>query len=200
MNSTVLAAFCLYAFASSITPGPNNAMMLASGVRFGVRRSLRHLAGIGLGFGFMMLMVGLGLHTVLQTYPTILLGLRYVGSAYMLWLAFQLATAPLPTLAETSGGARPMGFFAASAFQWVNPKAWIMAMTAMSTYVPPDAGWGHVALVAALFTLINIPCVSTWLAFGRAMRGLLQRPLPFRIFSVTMALALVASLVPMLTT
>ena len=173
-------------------------MMLASGVRFGFRRSIRHLAGIGFGFGFMMLMVGLGLHAVLQAYPAILVALRYVGSAYMLWLAYKLATAPLPKPTDTDSSAQPMGFFAAAAFQWVNPKAWIMAMTAMSTYLPPDAAWWQVALVATVFTLINVPCVSTWAAFGSAMRGLLQKPRPFRIFSITMALALAASLIPML--
>ncbi len=198
MNSTLLAALSLFAFASSITPGPNNTMILASGVRFGLRRSLRHLAGICLGFGFMLVVVGLGLHSVLQTYPIVLDVLRYVGATYMLWLAWQLASAPVPQTAQTDGAAQPMGFFAATAFQWVNPKAWIMAMTAMSTYVPSNAHSGQVLLVAAVFTLINIPCVSAWAAFGSAMRGLLQRPVYFRIFSVSMALALVASLIPML--
>ena len=198
MTPSVFAALCLFAFATSITPGPNNTMMLASGVRFGFRRSLGHLAGIGFGFGFMMLMVGLGLHAVLQAYPVILVALRYVGGAYMLWLAFRLATAPVPKPTSMGDTAKPMGFWAAAAFQWVNPKAWIMAMTAMSTYVLPDASMWQVALVAIIFTLINIPCISTWLAFGSAMRGLLQKPVPFRIFSVTMALALAASLIPML--
>jgi threonine/homoserine/homoserine lactone efflux protein len=120
--------------------------MLASGVRFGLRRSLPHLAGISLGFGFMLVVVGLGLHAVLHDYPIVLDILRYVGSAYLLWLAYQLATAPPPS-AATTDTARPMGFWAAAAFQWVNPKAWVMAMTAMTTYLPENAQSWHVLLV-----------------------------------------------------
>jgi threonine/homoserine/homoserine lactone efflux protein len=198
LNSHLMLALSLFAVVSSITPGPNNTMILASGVRFGVRRSLPHLAGISLGFGFMLVVVGLGLHAVLHEYPIVLDILRYVGSAYLLWLAYQLATAPPPN-AATTDTARPMGFWAAAAFQWVNPKAWVMGVTAMTTYLPDQAQTWHVLLVAAWFTLINIPCVGVWAGFGSAMRSYLQDPLLSRIFNITMALALVASLYPMLT-
>jgi threonine/homoserine/homoserine lactone efflux protein len=191
LNSNLILALTLFAVVSSITPGPNNTMMLASGVRFGLRRSLPHLAGISLGFGFMLVVVGLGLHAVLHDYPIVLDILRYVGSAYLLWLAYQLATAPPPS-AATTDTARPMGFWAAAAFQWVNPKAWVMAMTAMTTYLPENAQSWHVLLVAAWFALINVPCVGAWASFGRAMRTYLQDPLLSRIFNITMALALVA--------
>lgn len=197
LNSNLILALSLFAVVSSITPGPNNTMILASGVRFGLRRSLPHLAGISLGFGFMLVVVGLGLHAVLHDFPVILDTLRYVGSAYMLWLAYQLATAPPPS-ATTTNTARPMGFWAAAAFQWVNPKAWVMGMTAMTTYLPDQAQAWNVLVVAAWFTLINVPCVGVWAGFGSAMRSYLQDPLLSRVFNITMAVALVASLYPML--
>lgn len=121
LNSNLILALSLFAVVSSITPGPNNTMILASGVRFGLRRSLPHLAGISLGFGFMLVIVGLGLHAVLHDYPIVLDVLRYVGSAYLLWLAYQLATAPPPSTTD-AGAAQPMGFWAAAAFSGSTPK------------------------------------------------------------------------------
>jgi len=208
MSLETLFAFSLFAVVSSITPGPNNMMLLASGVNFGFRRSLRHMAGVNLGFSFMVLCVGLGLHTVLQSFPAFHDVLRYGGGAYLLWLAWRLATAQpakarqIGSAAEAgpaqTGGARPLGFGAAAAFQWINPKAWVMAVTSMSTYLAPDAGWAQVATLAALFLVLGAPCSAFWLGFGEAMRGLLQDPLRLRIFNITMALALVASIFPML--
>jgi threonine/homoserine/homoserine lactone efflux protein len=197
MTTPLMLALCLFALVSSITPGPNNMMILASGVHFGVRRSLAHLLGISLGFGFMILVVGMGLQTVLAAYPMILTVLRYVGAAYLLWLAYKLATAT-PTSLETSRPHQPMGFGAACAFQWVNPKAWVMAITALSTYLPPNPSLWQVALLTAIFTAVNLPAVTTWLVFGSAMRSLLQSPQRMRIFNWSMALALVASLAPLL--
>lgn len=199
MNGSLFLALTLFAVVSSITPGPNNTMILASGVRFGFRRSLPHLAGISLGFGVMVTLVGLGLHAVLRDAPVILDTLRYVGSAYLVWLAYQLATAPPPGT-EQAAAAQPMGFWAAAAFQWVNPKAWIMAMTAVTTYLPDKPLAWQILGVAGWFTVINIPCVAAWAGFGSAMRSYLQDPLRLRIFNVTMAVALLASLYPMLTT
>ncbi len=207
MSHDIFISVCMFAFVSSITPGPNNTMILASGVNFGLRRSLGHLWGISLGFGFMLVVIGLGLHTVLQTYPVVLEVLRYAGAAYLLWLAYQLATASPPQASSPDSAvadraavaaARPMGFWAAVAFQWVNPKAWVMAMTAMTAYLPGNATTLQVLLLSGLFTLINLPCVGCWAAFGSAMRRFLQDPLHLRIFNVTMALGLVASIAPML--
>lgn len=204
MNQELLLAATLFSFVSSITPGPNNTMLLASGVNFGLRRSLGHLSGVCLGFGFMLASVGLGLHQVLQTYPLILETLRYLGAAYLLWLAWKLATArPAPTNESATPAlhasvARPMRFWSAVAFQWVNPKAWVMAMTAMTTYLPAHAAAGEVLLLAGLFFLVNVPCVGSWLAFGNAMRRLLQDPLRLRIFNITMAIGLIFSMVPLL--
>lgn len=204
MNLDTLLAAGLFAVVSSITPGPNNTMLMASGVNFGFRRAQPHLWGVNLGFTFMVLCVGLGLHSVLDRFPQFYDLLRYAGSAYMLWIAWKLASARPAPAADTDGGntpptIQPMGFWAAAAFQWVNPKAWVMAVTCMSTYLPPNAGMAQVALLAGLFMVLGAPCSAFWVGFGQAMRGLLQDPLRLRIFNITMALALVASLYPMLT-
>jgi threonine/homoserine/homoserine lactone efflux protein len=204
MSPDTLLAAGLFAVVSSVTPGPNNTMLMASGVNFGFRRSLRHLWGVNLGFTFMLLCVGLGLHSVLDRFPQFYDVLRYAGSAYMLWIAWQLARTRPAAPAETGDtgqaptAAQPLGFFAAAAFQWINPKAWVMAVTCMSTYLSATAGWAQVALLAGLFMLLGAPCSAFWVGFGQAMRGLLQDPLRLRIFNITMALALVASLYPML--
>jgi threonine/homoserine/homoserine lactone efflux protein len=193
---TLLAA-SLFAVVSSITPGPNNMMILASGVNFGFSRSLRHLFGITWGFGLMILLVGLGLHTLLERFPLIYSAMRWGGAAYLLWLAWKLANAGPPSV-NAPTAAQPMGFFAAAAFQWINPKAWVMAVTAISTFLPSQAQPMQILTLTALFVALNLPCVATWGAFGSAMRRILQDPRRLRVFNITMALALVGSLIPML--
>ena len=204
MNQDVLIAASLFSFVSSITPGPNNMMMLASGVNFGFRRSVPHWLGICGGFTFMLCAVGLGLHTLLADHPALYDLMRYAGSAYLVWMAWRLATAsasPASQDDDTPGNeARPLGVWAAAAFQWVNPKAWVMAVTAMSAYLPARAQAIDVVALALLFGVINLPCVACWAGGGAALRRFLQDPLRLRIFNISMALALLASLYPMLVT
>ncbi len=207
MNPDVLIAASLFSFVSSITPGPNNMMMLASGVNFGFRRSVPHWLGICGGFTFMLCAVGLGLHTLLADHPALYDLLRYAGSAYLIWMAWRLATATAAPAASSSqdddasdSAARPLGVWAAAAFQWVNPKAWVMAVTAMSAYLPAHAQAIDVVALALLFGVINLPCVACWAGGGAALRRFLQDPLRLRIFNISMALALLASLYPMLVT
>ena len=204
MNHDVLIAASLFSFVSSITPGPNNMMMLASGVNFGFRRSVPHWLGICGGFTFMLCAVGLGLHTLLADHPALYDVLRYAGSAYLVWMAWRLATATaVPTSQEDDAPkseARPLGVWGAAAFQWVNPKAWVMAVTAMSAYLPAQAQAIDVVTLALLFGVINLPCVACWAGGGAALRRFLQDPLRLRIFNISMALALLASLYPMLVT
>ena len=204
MNHDVLIAASLFSFVSSITPGPNNMMMLASGVNFGFRRSVPHWLGICGGFTFMLSAVGLGLHTLLAEHPALYDVLRYAGAAYLVWMAWRLATASAAPTAPDEGSpdseARPLGVLGAAAFQWVNPKAWVMAVTAMSTYLPARAQPLDVLALALLFGVINLPCVACWAGGGAALRRFLQDPLRLRIFNISMALALLASLYPMLVT
>jgi threonine/homoserine/homoserine lactone efflux protein len=198
MTPELLLAFALFACVTSITPGPNNTMILASGLNFGLRRSLPHLLGISLGFGVMVAATGFGLHAVFERWPALFDAMRWAGAAYLLWLAWQLARSG--PLTERSGAvAKPMGFFSAAAFQWVNPKAWVMAVSAISNFLPAQHSGAQVALIAALFALINVPCVASWAAFGSRMRNVLRDPVYLRLFNGAAALALVASLYPLLT-
>jgi len=202
MNHDVLIAASLFSFVSSITPGPNNMMMLASGVNFGFRRSVPHWLGICGGFTFMLSAVGLGLHTLLAEHPALYDILRYAGAAYLVWMAWRLASATAAPADEDAPAseARPLGVLGAAAFQWVNPKAWVMAVTAMSAYLPAQAQPLDVMALALLFGVINLPCVACWAGGGAALRRFLQDPLRLRIFNISMALALLASLYPMLVT
>jgi threonine/homoserine/homoserine lactone efflux protein len=197
MSPDLLLPLCTFAAVSSITPGPNNTMILASGLNYGFRRSLPHLFGICGGFSFMVFAVGFGLQTVFEQVPMLQLILKYAGAIYLLWLAWKLAhAAPMST--EQAQLSQPMGFWGAAVFQWVNPKAWVMILTAMSAYLPPHAVLLDVALLALVFAVIGIFCVGAWALFGVGMRRFLQDARSVRIFNVTMALLLLASLYPIL--
>ncbi|CAM4031110.1 Cysteine/O-acetylserine efflux protein [Pseudomonas reidholzensis] len=193
----LLTAFVLFAFVSSITPGPNNTMLLASGVNFGVRRSIPHALGISIGFMVMVLAVGFGLGEVFKAWPPLYTVLRYGGAAYLLYLAYKIATSG-PISGSTRGTGKPMGFWGAAAFQWVNPKAWVMAIGAITTYTPAQGYVLNVIVIAAVFALVNLPSVGIWVMFGSALRNLLQNPRWLMLFNVLMALLLVISLYPLL--
>ncbi|MBC3421417.1 MULTISPECIES: LysE family translocator [unclassified Pseudomonas] len=193
----LLTAFILFAFVSSITPGPNNTMLLASGVNFGVRRSIPHAMGISIGFMLMVLGVGFGLGELFKAWPPLYSILRYVGAAYLLYLAWKIATSG-PVSGDAAGTRKPLSFWGAAAFQWVNPKAWVMAVGAITTYTPAQGYVLNVIVIAALFALVNLPSVGIWVMFGSALRNLLQNPRWLMLFNVLMALLLVISLYPLL--
>lgn len=199
MPPDLLLPLCTFAAICTITPGPNNAMMLASGLNYGFTRSLPHLFGICCGFAFMIFATGVGLHAVFDQVPVLQVILKYAGALYLLWLAWKLAHAA-PMSAEQAGLSKPMSFFGAAAFQWINPKAWVMAVGALTTYLPPGFKALDVAVLAGVFGLIGIFCVGSWALFGVAMRQVLQDARSVRIFNVVMALLLVGSLYPILLT
>ena len=196
MTPGLLLAFAGFAFVSSVTPGPNNTMLLASGVNYGFRRTMPHIAGVSLGCVAMLALVGLGLGEVFTAVPQLYVVLRYAGAAYLLWLAWKIANAGLMTGGKASG--RPMTFWQAAAFQWVNPKAWILVVGAVSTYAPRDRFGQNVAVLALLLGLVNAPTICLWAGFGTAVRPWLTHPGRARTFNVTMALLLVFSLLPLL--
>ena len=189
-------ALLLFAFTTSVTPGPNNAMLFASGVNFGFRRTIPHMFGIGVGFFSLLVAVGLGLGALLHALPALELALKILGGSYLLYVAWKIGSAR--SLGEVEARGKPMTFLGAAAFQWVNPKAWIMAITAMSVYTIPARPLASVFFIATMFAIVNVPSVSLWAGFGSAMRGWLSDPKRFRAFSITMALLLVLSLWPML--
>ncbi|AIC18856.1 MULTISPECIES: LysE family translocator [Pseudomonas] len=197
LSIDLLLAFALFAFVTSVTPGPNNTMLLASGVNFGFRRTVPHILGISSGFLVLVLAVGLGLGAVFEAYPVLYKVLRYVGAAYLLYLAWNIARSG-PVSQEVDGKGRPLGFWGAAAFQWVNPKAWVMALGAISTYTPLQGYFFNVVVIASLFALINAPSVGVWAGFGSVLRNVLRDPRWLRLFNYGMALLLVISLFPLL--
>lgn len=196
MTLDLLTALMGFAFASSITPGPNNLMLMASGANFGLKRTLPHMFGISLGHGFMTFMLGLGLIQVFEAYPKIRIGLTILCSVYLLFLAWKIANAAPPGQAQVAG--KPMTFLQAVAFQWVNPKAIYMSITAQTNYAPEGAGWVGAALVALIFMSLNLPSVSLWAWMGTRIRRWLGSDTRLRIFNGTMATLLVLTLYPIL--
>lgn len=197
MTFDVFLALVVFAVVTSITPGPNNIMLMASGVNFGFRRTIPHMLGIGVGFLSLLLGVGFGLGALLTAFPAVHIALKIAGGAYLLYLAYRVAMAR--SMGEADGSsARPLTLLEAAAFQWVNPKAWVMAITGIAVYSSPESPFLSVVLVSVAFALVNLPCVSSWAAFGVALRGFLSDPTRLKWFNITMGLALVLSLWPML--
>lgn len=198
MSPEMFGALVVFAAVMSGTPGPNNMMLLASGVNFGFRRTIPHMLGISFGVSLLLLAIGFGLHELLQRWPAIFTAIKYAGGAYLLWLAWLIANSgPLDDGAGDSKG-RPMSFIEAAAFQWINPKAWVMAVGAMATYTNESAYTLTVIIVALVFAIVCGPATGTWTVFGVALKRFLQNPKANRVFNVAMALALVASLWPLL--
>lgn len=193
MSSDLFTALVIFAFVSSVTPGPNNLMLMASGANFGVWRTVPHMLGIFCGFGLMVLLVGVGLIRVFDTFPLVYTVLKILSLGYLLFLAWKIAQAQ--PLGQGRGAARPMTFLQAASFQWVNPKAWSMALTAISLYAP-DASLRAFALVAAVFVVVNLPSVMLWAMMGRQLARLLQAPKRLRVFNWGMAALLIASTLP----
>jgi threonine/homoserine/homoserine lactone efflux protein len=197
MPAETFLALLVYAFVTSITPGPNNLMLLASGVNFGFMRTVPHMLGIGFGFLLLLLGVGFGLGAVLSAFPALHLLLKIAGGAYLLYLSWRVAMSRSMDNGGSSG-ARPMSFWEAVAFQWVNPKAWVMAFTAMAVYTSPEAPFISVLVISAAFALVNLPSVSSWAGFGTALRRFLSDPGRLKWFNIAMGLMLAATVWPML--
>ena len=194
MTYDLLLALTLFAFVSSITPGPNNLMLMASGANFGFRRSVPHMLGIGVGFVVMLVMLGAGLVRVFDALPMLHLALKWVSLAYLAWLAWKVARAA--PLTESASAGQPMTFWQAAAFQWVNPKGWAMALTAITVYAPGQT-LQSVVQVALIFGAINLPSVSSWTVLGQQMARFLTSPARRTAFNWTMAGLLIASALPM---
>ncbi|EXL08083.1 lysine transporter LysE [Brucella anthropi] len=198
MSVEIFLALLVFAFVSSVTPGPNNLMLLASGVNFGFRRTIPHMLGIGVGFFVLLLAIGFGLGALIETVPSFYAALKFAGGAYMLYLAWKIAMSRSIGEAKHRDKAEPMTFLQAAAFQWVNPKAWVMAITGIATYANHDNYYVSVLLVSSAFAIVNLPSVSVWAGFGTLLRNWLSDPVRLKWFNLIMALLLVLSLWPML--
>lgn len=189
-----LLAFC---FVSSATPGPNNLMLMASGTNFGFTRTVPHMLGVAIGFMVMVVLVGLGLAKLFDAIPVLRTVLKIGSVGYLVYLAWKIATSSAPK-GDVTASAKPMTFIQAALFQWVNPKAWTMALGAVSVYVPASNPILGLFLVAGIFGAINLPVVSTWAAMGVPLRRFLQDPDKLRVFNITAAILLLASLYPVI--
>lgn len=195
MSLELFWGLLLFAFVSSITPGPNNLMLMASGANFGFRRSVPHMLGVAGGFVFMLLLMGAGLSRVFDLYPVLHQAMTVLSVVYMLYLAWKIARAA-PVRSTGSVGA-PFSFLQAAAFQWVNPKAWAMAITACTVYTP-DPSWLNIMAVALVFGSVNLPSVGSWTLIGQQMARFLTNPARLVAFNWVMAALLVVSLYPVL--
>jgi threonine/homoserine/homoserine lactone efflux protein len=199
-NTELVAAMAMFAFVTSVTPGPNNMMLLASGLNFGVKRTLPHWLGVSLGHFVMLLLVGAvgaGLESVVKAYPFVYQVMKVVGFAYLVYLAWGVARSGAP---QRNGdeATQPISFLGAAAFQWVNPKAWIMAIGYFSNYMPTDASLTFVVLTCMMFSAINFPSVGVWVWLGAKLERYLQQDNWRLAFNGIMAVLLIASMVPVL--
>ena len=185
----------LFAISAAITPGPNNIMLMASGLNFGIQKSIPHLLGVAIGFPIMIIIIGFGFELVFEKFPLLHDFIKIVGIAYLIYLAWRVATSSKQSLE----GAKPipLRFWQAVLFQWVNPKAWVMATGAIAAYTSLSADFfTQVMIIALTFMLVAFPCAGSWLVFGSSLKRYLQKPVYLQAFNVTMALLLIASIIP----
>lgn len=196
VTAATLLPLAMFIFVSSITPGPNNVMLTASGANFGYQRSIPHMLGITVGVAVMLLLVGAGLGTLFERIPMLYSALQWVGAAYLVWLAWKVATSGRAQASQA--GSRPFGFWQAAAFQWVNPKAWLMCVGVVAAYTSPTSYWPSLMLGAVVMLAVNYPCISVWTLFGTVIGRWLQSPRALQIFNGVMAGLLLLSLWPLL--
>lgn len=181
-------AFFVFSMVAAVTPGPSNVMLTATGAAVGIARGLPCLLGVAAGMGLLMFAVALGFGALLADTPVILHALKWIGAAFLLWLAWKIATAGAP---DAAARREPVGFVGAALFQWINPKSWLVATSAVATYVQPPA---TALAAAAVFVAAALPSGLIWLALGASIHRLLQSPRAVRIFNVALGLSLAASI------
>jgi threonine/homoserine/homoserine lactone efflux protein len=195
---SVWLPFIGFAVVTLFTPGPNNMMLTASGLNFGFRRSVPHIVGVSLGFSFMVLLVGWGLAGLFTTSVLLHQVLKVIGVLYLLYLAYKIATAPAQ-VDEGESRAKPMTFWQAVAFQWVNPKGWVMAVGATTSYTTMNGdNFKEVLIIGLIFLFFGFQSSATWNLFGLFIRRWLKDPKHIRAFNIVMGLALVASIAPLI--
>jgi threonine/homoserine/homoserine lactone efflux protein len=194
MTPEQAVAFLLFAVAAAGTPGPSNLLLTATGAQVGVLRGLPCLLGVTVGMGVMMFLVAFGLGRVVLASPTALRALNWIGAAFLLWLAWKIATTGRR---DAAAGRKPVGFIGAAAFQWVNPKSWLVCASAAGAYLTAGSGsaLAQASAFGALFVLASLPCCFVWLAFGATAQRFLRTERARRTFNVAMAVLLAGSVV-----
>jgi len=190
-----MISIAIFGFVTSVTPGPNNTYLLTSGMNFGVRKSLTYINGIMAGLILMISGMYLGIDALFAAYPVVPQIMKWVGFAYILYLAYKIVKSSFVHKHEQI---ERVGFFRATAFQLINPKAWFVLISAVPTYIHANTTLGEAALIFAVFLIFTYPGALIWAISGDLMAGLLSKPTPRRIFNVSAAVLLVASMVPAL--
>ena len=195
MSQSLFIAFVVFATVMFFTPGPNNVMLLSSGLTYGFRRTLPHVAGITIGFAFMIGAVGLGLGTIFISYPVLQTILKYAGAAYLLYLAAAIAMSG-PVKPDQDSRRGPMTFWGAAMFQWINVKGWVMVIGTITAYAGIARFPWNITIQVMLSLLLGVVSCSAWALFGSALRPILTSPRAIRAFNIVMAVLLLASLYP----
>ena len=195
MSQSLLIAFVLFATVMFFTPGPNNIMLLSSGLTYGFRPTIPHIAGITVGFAFMVGAVGLGLGTIFIAYPVLQTILKYAGVVYLIYLAAAIAMSG-PVSADQDNRRGPMTFWGAAMFQWVNAKGWVMVIGTITAYAAISPYPWNIAIQVVLSLLLGALSCTAWALFGSALRPVLTSPRAVRAFNIVMAVLLLASLYP----
>ena len=194
----LLPSIILFAISAAFTPGPNNIMIMASGLNFGVRASMPHYFGICFGFPAMFFTLGFGLGYVFEEYPRLHEVIKILGIAYLFWLAWLIARSA-PSAKNQSTSSKPLTFIQAALFQWLNPKAWVMVSGAIATFTTSAANIDfQIFLIGLVFFLFTFPSAGTWLYFGRLLKKVISNPKQQKVFNVSMALLLLLSILPII--
>ena len=188
-------ALVLFAFVPSVTPGPNNIMLLASGANFGFIKTIPHMLGISIGHVFMTILIGTLIMEIFKLYPITFIILKIFCGIYLLYFAWKIATISINKADKSTG--KPFSFYQAAIFQWVNPKAWAMSLTAITIYAP-EKNFFSVVIVAIIFGFVNLPCVSIWTVFGQRLRKFLNTNKRLKLFNYIMAILLIMTLYPIM--
>ena len=195
MSQPLLIAFVVFAAVMFFTPGPNNVMLLSSGLTFGFRRTVPHIAGITIGFAFMVGAVGFGLGTIFIAYPVLQTVLKYAGVAYLVYLAAVIAMAE-PVMPDQDNRRGPMTFWGAAMFQWINAKGWVMVIGTITAYAAIAAYPWNITIQVLLSLILGALSCTAWALFGSSLRPILSSRRTVRAFNIIMALLLLASLYP----
>jgi len=193
MDVTIVVAFLLLTVPSFVTPGPNNLMLMASSAKFGVVRTLPHMAGVNVGYPVMLFLIGLGLGEIFTSFPLLQTILKYAAAAYFLWMAWHLLGLKVGV---DTGAARPMRFFEAALFQWVNPKAWIISISFISAFILPGEGRMTSLVLITLGCVLVGPLASiTWILFGKQLQVFLRRTGTEKFLGAILALLMLSAVV-----
>jgi threonine/homoserine/homoserine lactone efflux protein len=188
-------ALILFVITTCVTPGPNNIMVMTSGINHGLKKSIPHLIGINVGFPLMIILVGLGFNSIFESFPILFKVLKIISAVYLLYIAYSILTGSISS--KNGLYKKPMTLLEAAFFQWVNPKAWIMALGALTAFISYESShFMQIIVIAFIFMIFGSPCTALWLYSGVSLREIFSKKLYLKIFNTTMALLLVLSLLP----